>query len=77
AAMASREEIVGEMPMGAGRMPVPRLSVPSPTRGTTGHIEAMALYAGESVGSVKAVAPAADVLRELVDGAETLLLRWR
>jgi len=76
AAKALREEIVGEMPMGDGRMPVPRFSVPSPTRETTGHIEAMALYAGESVGAVKVVAPAAEVLRELVDAAETLLRRW-
>jgi NAD(P)H-dependent flavin oxidoreductase YrpB (nitropropane dioxygenase family) len=75
AAKALREEIVGEMRIGGGSMPVPRLSVPSPTRETTGHIEAMALYAGESVGSVKAVAPAAEVLRELVDGAELLLRR--
>jgi hypothetical protein len=33
----------------------------------------MALYAGESVGAVKAVVPAAEVVRELAEGAERLL----
>jgi hypothetical protein len=36
----------------------------------------MALYAGESVGAVRSVLPAAAVVRELASGAERLLSRW-
>jgi nitronate monooxygenase len=50
--------------------------VPCPTRATTGTITAMALYAGESVGAVRGVVPAAEIVREFADGAERLLGRW-
>jgi hypothetical protein len=43
AAQAVNDEIVGEMSMGAVRMPVPKISVPSPSRGATGMIDASAL----------------------------------
>jgi NAD(P)H-dependent flavin oxidoreductase YrpB (nitropropane dioxygenase family) len=39
-------------------------------RATTGRIEAMSLWAGESVGAVHRVQPAAEILRELVSEAE-------
>jgi nitronate monooxygenase len=55
------------------RIPVPRFSVPSPSLKKTGKIEAMALYAGESVGAVTAVVSAGEVVRELAEGAERLL----
>ena len=73
AAGAVKDDIVGEMSIGVMRMPVPKFSVPSPSRDTTGTIEAMALYAGESVGAVTAVVSAAQVVRELAEGAERLL----
>jgi len=73
AAEAVKDDIVAEMPLGVMRMPVPKFSVPSPSRDTTGTIEAMALYAGESVGAVTAVVSAAEVVRELAEGAERLL----
>ena len=66
-------ETTGEMDLGAARMPIPRGAVPSPTRDTTGAIPAMALYAGESVGNVVRVQSAAEVVRELAEGAERLL----
>jgi nitronate monooxygenase len=69
-------ECVGEMEIGGARQPLPRRAVPCPTRDTTGTIAAMALYAGESVGAVSGVVPAADIVHELVDGAERLLRRW-
>jgi len=37
---------------------------------------AMALYAGESVGAVRAVEPAAAIVRELADGTARLLRQW-
>src|SRR5215831_6300575 len=62
------DEVVAEMSLGAARIPVPRLSVPSPTRDAAGTVAAMALYAGESVGAVTEVAAAGDVVRELAEG---------
>ena len=58
-----------------GPMPIPRLSAFPPTRTTTGHVEAMALYAGESVGAITSVEPAADIVRKLVEGAKRILAR--
>ena len=70
---AAQGDTVGEMAMGVMRMPLPRFAVPCPTRETTGQIGAMALYAGQSVGAVRRVERAADVVRELAEGAERLL----
>jgi NAD(P)H-dependent flavin oxidoreductase YrpB (nitropropane dioxygenase family) len=52
---------------GAGAMssPVPRYSPSPPTVTTTGHVAAMALYAGQGVGAVTARRCAADILRSL------------
>lgn len=73
AAEAFDGDVVGEMRMAGTTMPLPRLAAPSPTRETTGTIEAMALYAGQSVGAVQEVQPAAEIVRDLVEGAERLL----
>jgi NAD(P)H-dependent flavin oxidoreductase YrpB (nitropropane dioxygenase family) len=73
AAEAAPDGAVGETIEAGHRIPIPRFSVTPPTRDTTGRIEAMALYAGESVGSVDAVSPAAAIVAELVSGAEALL----
>jgi nitronate monooxygenase len=53
--------------------PIPRYSVAPPTRGVTGDIAAMALYAGQGVGLVKRIEPAADILARIVSQAEDLL----
>ncbi len=66
-------DVVGHMPVGEQQMPIPRFAVPPPTRATTGAIEAMALYAGESVGSVRGIQPAGAIVHELVEEAERLL----
>jgi NAD(P)H-dependent flavin oxidoreductase YrpB (nitropropane dioxygenase family) len=73
AAEALPGDTAGETAIGALRMPVPKFSVPSPTRETTGTIGAMALYAGQSVGATATIMPAGEVVRELTDGAERLL----
>jgi NAD(P)H-dependent flavin oxidoreductase YrpB (nitropropane dioxygenase family) len=75
AAAAYTGDLVGEERMGDEIITIPRLSVQVPTRETTGEIAAMALYAGESVGAVTSVVPAADVVRELVEGAGRFLGR--
>jgi len=41
-----------------------------PFKGFQGHIEAMACYAGQSVGDVRGVQPAAVIVAELVESAE-------
>jgi nitronate monooxygenase len=65
-------EIVGEMTLGGETMPIPRFGVFVPTTETRGRIEAMALYAGESVGAVTRREGAVDIVRDLVDGAAWL-----
>lgn len=76
AAHAFRGEIVGEQHLGSSTNPIPRFATPPPGRRTMGEIDAMALYAGESVGMVDDVRPAAAIVAELAEGAERLLRRW-
>lgn len=73
AAEAFDGDIAGETRIAETTMPIPRLAVPTPTRNTTGTIEAMALYAGQSVGAVRQVEPAASIVHALADRAEQLL----
>lgn len=46
--------------------PIATRSPSPPGRDATGHVEAMALYAGQSVGRVRRVEPAAAIVQELV-----------
>ncbi|MBI3784417.1 MAG: nitronate monooxygenase [Deltaproteobacteria bacterium] len=73
AAEAVEDEVVGHLTVFGQTIPLLRFSVPAPSRATSGHIEAMAMYAGESVSAVTRVEPAADIVREMVGGAEALL----
>ena len=65
-AEAFNGEVVGELDDAGGPVPVPRFAVSTPTRHVTGHVEAMALYAGMGVGDVNEVSPAADVVSDLI-----------
>ena len=69
AATALEAGIAGETVHGGVAFPVPRWAPPPPGRSTTGHIAAMALYAGQGVGAVRTVAPAAAIVAELAGGA--------
>ena len=73
AAQALTDDVIGEMQFAGQSIPVQRLSVMAPTADTRGRIEAMALYAGESVNNLTSVQPAAAIISELVSGAERLL----
>jgi NAD(P)H-dependent flavin oxidoreductase YrpB (nitropropane dioxygenase family) len=75
AAQALTQDVIGELRESGRVLPIPRLSAIPPTSETSGHIEAMALYAGESVGEVSAVLPAAAIVAALVTEAERLLRR--
>lgn len=78
AARAHQGEIVGErLSLGTGtRVPVHRFQSMVAMTDTTGHIEAMPHWAGESVDGVKRVQPAAEIVSELAGEAEKLLKRW-
>ena len=69
-AEALESETAGDWP---GVRPIRRFAGVPPNRSVVGAISAMACYAGQSVGDVKKVEPAAVILRDLVVGAESLL----
>ena len=75
AAEALDAELAGDASGGGRPSRIPRFAVQAPTRATRGHIDAMALYAGQSVTAVTAITPAADVLRKIAIDAEELLRR--
>lgn len=52
-----------------------RYGTDSPQRGTEGDLEAMALYAGQGVGAIDAILPAAERLHRIVAEAEACLDR--
>jgi NAD(P)H-dependent flavin oxidoreductase YrpB (nitropropane dioxygenase family) len=79
AAQVAQSEIVGEWVHGytGERYPVHRFDAIAPLAGeATGALEAMCLYAGESVDGVKKIQPATEIVQELAGEAEQLLRRW-
>jgi len=66
-------EVVGERELGGEKKPVLKRSIALPTKTTTGKIGAMALYAGESVGEVRSVEGAEEIVREIVEEAASIL----
>ena len=78
AAQAFRGEVVGETynPETGTTEAIHHLEKMTATRHATGTIEAMPLWAGESVSGVHAVQPAAAIIDELMSEAEALLRRW-
>ena len=77
AAERAPDGILGEEQWGGQVLPIQRFAVNPPSTTTTGQIEAMALYAGESVTHVNSVQPAAEIIAELVAGAEQRLREMR
>jgi NAD(P)H-dependent flavin oxidoreductase YrpB (nitropropane dioxygenase family) len=53
--------------------PLPRYSGPPPSAGITGEVEALSLYAGQSVGLVNEIQPAGDLVRSLAAEAVAVL----
>ncbi len=64
------DEVTGE------RYPIHRFQIGTIRKDTTGAIEAMPHWAGESVDGIKKVQPAAEIVEELAADAEKLLRRW-
>jgi nitronate monooxygenase len=74
---AFQGDVVGEVISPSGdRVPVRRFQKLTITRHVSGAIEAMPHWAGESVGGVTRVQPAAEIIQELAGEAEQLLRRW-
>jgi nitronate monooxygenase len=68
AAEALEVEQAGVVRLGGAEIPVARFAPTPPTRESTGAIEAMPFYAGQSAGAVTAIQPAADIIAELATG---------
>ncbi len=66
---------VGQATLAGASIPVPRLSPIAATTGFTGNVDAMPLYAGHSVDAVIKRQSAADIVDELISGADALLAR--
>ena len=64
-AQALPDDVIGQMSLGSVRVDVPRFSADNPPADATGHVEAMALYAGQGVGSVRRREPAAAIVADL------------
>jgi nitronate monooxygenase len=54
-------------------MPIQRFASIPPSADATGDIDSMSLLAGQSVGLVDEIWPAADIVRQVVIGAEQVL----
>jgi NAD(P)H-dependent flavin oxidoreductase YrpB (nitropropane dioxygenase family) len=67
------EPVIGETRVAGEPVPVLRFGGFPPSAQTTGDIESMALYAGQGVGLVHAIKPAAEVVRELAEDARQLI----
>jgi NAD(P)H-dependent flavin oxidoreductase YrpB (nitropropane dioxygenase family) len=78
AAHAFPGEVVGEKhdPDTGERYPIRRFQPQTIEMSVSGAIDAMSQWAGESVGGVKRVQPAAEIVHELAGDAEQLLRRW-
>jgi nitronate monooxygenase len=76
AAQALKSDVVGDMNLEGQQVALPKFAGLPPHRDVAGHVEAMALYAGDSVDGVTAVTTASEVIHELADGAERLLRAW-
>ncbi|HLZ72753.1 MAG TPA: nitronate monooxygenase [Dehalococcoidia bacterium] len=69
AAESLASDVVGEMEMQGRTFPIAKFHGVPPFRPIRGHVEAMALYAGQSVGGVHGVQTAAEIVAELLGDA--------
>jgi NAD(P)H-dependent flavin oxidoreductase YrpB (nitropropane dioxygenase family) len=67
------ELVIGDTRLAGQTVPVSRFASLPPNRESTGDIEAMSLLAGQSVGLVHEIKPAAAIVRELIEGAQQII----
>jgi nitronate monooxygenase len=68
----NENEIIAYKPNGR---PILRYSDDGPVSGTTGNLEALALYAGQTVGLLSNVKPASEIITELVDDVQAEFMK--
>jgi len=71
------EPMIGRTVIGGAEMPVQRFASIPPNTQATGDIESMALLAGQCVGLVDEVRPAADIVRKTISDAESVIRQLR
>ena len=69
----SDEPIIGETSLGGVRIPLARFGGIPPARDASGDVECMNFLAGQSVGLVQEIKPAAEIVREVVEQAARVL----
>jgi NAD(P)H-dependent flavin oxidoreductase YrpB (nitropropane dioxygenase family) len=67
------EPVIGSLRLGDGEISIRRFMSNPPSAHVTGDIDSMALLAGQAVGLVNEIKPAATVMRELAEGASRLI----
>jgi NAD(P)H-dependent flavin oxidoreductase YrpB (nitropropane dioxygenase family) len=72
---AARFGSIGTTLLGGERIPLPKFSVMLPTPETEGDFDEMGLTAGESVGNIRSVRPAGDIVRDMGAEAARILAR--
>ncbi|HXG92001.1 MAG TPA: nitronate monooxygenase [Blastocatellia bacterium] len=67
------EPVIGESNLGGHRIPVTRFMSLPPSSSASGDIESMAMLAGQGVGLVHEIKPAAEIIREIAEGARQII----
>lgn len=69
----ANQPIIGRTIIHGMEKEIRRFAGTVPNKTTTGDLESMVMYAGEGVGLIKEILPAAQVVTRLVEGAQTLI----
>ncbi|KAK1417610.1 hypothetical protein QVD17_26740 [Tagetes erecta] len=67
------QPVIGRSTIHGMEKEIPRFAGTIPNKTTTGDIESMVMYAGEGVGLIEDILPAAQVVKRLVEGAQNLI----
>lgn len=69
----SNQPVIGRTIIHGREREVRRFAGTVPNATTTGDIESMAMYAGQSIGLIKEILPAGEVVKRIVEGAQRLI----
>ncbi|MFS7979216.1 putative enoyl-[acyl-carrier-protein] reductase (NADH) [Helianthus anomalus] len=69
----ANQPVIGRSTIHGMEKEIRRFAGTVPNKTTTGDIENMVMYAGEGVGLINGILPAAQVVKRLVEGAQTLI----
>ncbi|CAA2975537.1 nitronate monooxygenase [Olea europaea subsp. europaea] len=71
----TNQPIIGRSNIHGMEKEIRRFAGTVPNVTTTGDIESMAMYAGQGVGLIKEILPASEVVKRIVEGAQSLILQ--